>query len=76
MDKYHKRVQNEFEKILIDLSYEPSTCFNDAYKKALEYTDTFANKKHLTKYDRELVLDHCVELIHDWFPQIYLDKTF
>jgi hypothetical protein len=75
MNKYYNRVQSEFEKILLELSYDSSTSYKDAYKKATEYTTEFSKKKNLSDVEKETIMEFCVELIDDWFPDITYFST-
>ena len=68
--KYLKRIQTDFEKILSEL--DPSTTYQTAFKKAEEFCKDFARKKSLNGNDYREILDECIDLIDDWFPDISL----
>jgi len=70
MNKLYNRVQSEFENILVDLSKNPATNYSDAYKKAKEYVDNFGKKKSLSDSEKTDIMDYCLDLIADWYPNL------
>ena len=76
MNKYFNRVQSEFEKILVELSGNYATTYRDALQKAEEYAKGFGSKKHLTATEQQSILDYCIELIQDWYPDPAHTQSF
>ena len=70
MDKYYNRIQKEFEEILLNLSKNPKTSFQDAYTEAKKYVNSFAVRKSLSQPDKDIILEYCIDLIQDWYPDI------
>lgn len=70
MSKYTKRVQSDFEKILTDLSNDSSTSFQDALCVAKNYTKDLSGKKSLSEEEQSEVLEECIDMINDWFPDV------
>ena len=70
MKKYTNKIRSEFEEILLDLSQNPKANFWDAKKQAEKYAKEFSNKRSLSKDDFRGVLELCLDIIQDWFPDI------
>jgi hypothetical protein len=68
MSKYFNRIQSEFENILLELSKNPKTTYNDAYKKAEKYVEDFSKKKNVNEIEKSELLELCNDLILDWYP--------
>jgi len=66
--KYMNRVQSEFEAILLKLSENSSTAYDDAYKSAEKYVEKFFQKKKLNESEKAEIFDLCIDLVNDWFP--------
>jgi hypothetical protein len=66
--KYTKRIQADFEKILVQL--DPSTTYQIAFKKAEEFAKEFVSKRKLNSSEYKDILDECIDMIDDWFPEI------
>jgi hypothetical protein len=76
MIKYQNRIISEFEDILMSLSKNSSTSYNDAIQYAVKYSYEFSNKKKLNSEDSNDVLELCKELVQDWFPDISNSLVF
>ena len=76
MSKHLKRVQSEFETILLNLSYDSSANYARACEKASEYVNEYSSKKTLTQSEQEAIFDYCIEMIYDWFPDTSMSITF
>lgn len=76
MSKHLKRVQSEFESILLDLSYDSSATYKKALEQASKYVDDYAKKKSLTQSEQQAVLEYCVDMINDWFPDTSMSFVF
>lgn len=72
MNKHLKRVQSEFESILLNLSYDNNASHDLAISQASSYLKDYATKKNLTTQEQESLYDFCMDMIDDWFP----DTTF
>lgn len=70
MTKYEKRVISEFEEILIQLSNNSTATYRDAYNASLKYVEQFSKKKGLDDEERQEVLELCLDLTQDWFPDV------
>lgn len=70
MEKYLRKINSEFEDILIDLSSDPKTDYKIAYHAAVKYSQCFAEKKSLSHEDYQEILQMCCDIIQDWYPDI------
>lgn len=70
MEKYLRKINSEFEDILMSLSSDPKTDFKIAYDSAVKYSQAFAEKKSLSKEEYQEILQMCCDIIQDWFPDI------
>lgn len=70
MTKYEKRVISEFEEILVQLSNNSTATYRDAYNASIKYAEAFAKRKGLDDDERQEVLELCLELTQDWFPDV------
>ena len=68
MNKYTNRIQSEFENILLELSKNINTSYEDAINEAKKYCEDFTKKKNLTDKDCDDIYDLCLELVGEWFP--------
>lgn len=68
MNKYYNRVVHEFEDVLCELSENYSTTYTDALKAAEQYVQGLNDKKKFSESEKTEVLNICLELIADWFP--------
>ncbi len=72
--KYIKRVVSEFEHILFELSSSANVGYNEAHKQASDYVSEFCAKKNIHAEEQRFLLDSCIEVIQDWFPNV--DDSF
>jgi hypothetical protein len=70
MSKYYNRVHSEFESILFNLSKNRKTNYTDALNQAHEYVNKFCSKKNISESEKNEIIDYCVEMISDWFPDV------
>lgn len=70
MSKYFKRVESEFEQILLELSKMPSTTHNDACIALEKYLDKFSSKVTVTKDELKQIKQFCKEMAADWYPDV------
>ena len=66
--KHLKRVLTDFEEILLKLSEDSNACYAVADQKAKEYISEFSKKKNLNNDERNFLLENCIDMIQDWFP--------
>ena len=70
MSKYFNRVHSEFETILLNLSKNTKTTYGEALIQAHEYVKKFCAKKNISESEKNEIIDYCVEMIADWFPDV------
>jgi hypothetical protein len=68
MSKYEKRIQSEFEDILLLKLINISTTYQDAYNSAEKYAKEFSNQRKLNKDEYKFILEYCVDMAEQWFP--------
>lgn len=70
MNKFANRIITEFEDILLNLSKNINTTYDDALSEAKKYSEEFAKRKKLSTEEAENVYELCAELVGDWFPDV------
>lgn len=70
MEKYLRKINSEFEDILIALSSDPKTDYKTAFASAVKYSQAFAEKKSLSNEEYQEILQMCCDIIQDWYPDI------
>lgn len=75
MKNYINKVKSEFEENLLNLSKNPSANYWDARKQAEQYTKDFVKRKSLGKDDYRSILDICLDIIQDWFPDTSVQES-
>jgi hypothetical protein len=68
MNKFTNRIITEFEDVLLKLSKNINTTYDEAIKEAEKYSEEFSKRKNLSSADAEDVYILCVELVGNWFP--------
>lgn len=70
MKSFENRVKSEFENVLLRLGQEPKTTYQTALKEARAYARTLCTKVGFSHKDYEDIMELCVEMIDEWFPDI------